>query len=200
MTNQKRKGNTLQDPFANAPVETEAPEAEAQEESVFDAPPPEAPKKAPAKKAAPKKAEPKVTNVVAASEGKVVLTFKGGTGFDAPWIVIHANDLDDALDQVTGDNAATLGALFERVQNAGQHFAGLGNSSGQSNGGGNRGGGNGGGQRRSNAPREAQQPPADAPPAPGPDWVYKSGKKKNGNGTWQAWMPPRGSNEDPVWF
>ncbi|AWY03580.1 hypothetical protein SEA_HOOKMOUNT_49 [Mycobacterium phage Hookmount] len=199
MTHQEEERKYMQDPFANAPETTEAPEAEAQEESVFDAPPPEAPKKAPAKKAAAKKAEPSVTNVIASDEGKVVLTFKGGTGFDAPWIVIHATDLDDALAQVTGENASTLGALFERVQNAGQHFSGLGPKPANGGNGGGSGGG-GGGQRRSNAPRQAQEPPADAPPAPGPDWTYKSGKKKNGNGTWQAWMPPRGSNEDPVWF
>lgn len=59
------------------------------------------------------------------SEGKVVLTFKGGTGYDAPWIVIHAKDLDDARGQVSGDNAAVLADIMEKTQQAGRHFASL---------------------------------------------------------------------------
>ncbi|AFU20673.1 hypothetical protein SEA_CHUPACABRA_47 [Mycobacterium phage Chupacabra] len=186
----------MQDPFASAPTADEAQAAPEQpQESVFDAPPAEAP--APAKKAPAKKAAAKATAapvVAAPSEGKVVLTFKGGTGFDAPWIVIHAEDLDDALDQVT-TQGSTLMALMERVQGAGKHFAAQGTPA-PSNGGG-RGGNTG---QRQNAPRQAAQPPADAPPAPGPDWVYKSGK--SARGPWQAWMPPQHLKdvEKPVWF
>ncbi|QBP29249.1 hypothetical protein SEA_PHIGHTER1804_49 [Mycobacterium phage Phighter1804] len=178
----------MQDPFASAPATDEAQAAPEPQESAFDAPPPEAPKKAPAKKAAAKAAPAKAA---ASGEGKVVLTFKGGSGFEAPWIVIHAEDLDDALDQVT-NQGATLGALMERVQNAGQHFSGMAPAK---SGGGNGGGGGG----RSNAPRGAQEPPAGTPPAPGPDWTYKSGTGKNGK-PWSAWMPPRGSDEKPVWL
>ncbi|QLF84446.1 hypothetical protein SEA_TOPANGA_46 [Mycobacterium phage Topanga] len=183
----------MQDPFASAPTTDEAQAAPEPQESVFDAPPAEAP--APAKKAPAKKAAAKAAPVAAApSEGKVVLTFKGGTGFDAPWIVIHAEDLEDALDQVT-TQGATLMALMERVQGAGKHFAAQGPAA-PSNGGG-RGGNTG---QRQSAPRQAQQPPADAPPAPGPDWVYKSGK--SARGPWQAWMPPQHLKdvEKPVWF
>lgn len=36
------------------------------------------------------------------NEGKVVVTLKGGTGYDAPWIVIHANDASDAVAQMDG--------------------------------------------------------------------------------------------------
>jgi len=53
---------------------------------------------------------------------KVTLTFKGGSAYDAPWIVVHANDLDDALKQVTLDNAVTLSTLMTQVQKAGAHF------------------------------------------------------------------------------
>ncbi|QHB38079.1 ribonucleoside reductase class II [Mycobacterium phage Noelle] len=180
----------MQDPFASAPANDEAQAAPEPQESAFDAPPPEAPKKAPAKKAAAKAAPAKAA--AASGEGKVVLTFKGGSGFDAPWIVIHAEDLDDALAQVT-NQGDTLGALMTRVQNAGQHFAGMAPAK---SGGGNSGGGGGG---RSNAPRGAQEPPAGTPPAPGPDWTYKSGTGKNGK-PWSAWMPPRGSDEKPVWL
>ncbi|QAY17487.1 hypothetical protein SEA_DAISHI_52 [Mycobacterium phage Daishi] len=145
---------TMIDPFASAPAddEAQAAPAEAPEESLFNEPPAEAPKKAPAK-AAPAK----VTNVAAPSEGKVVLTFKGGTGFDAPWIVIHAESLQDAYEQMVGDNGALLGELFTRVQNAGQAFAKL--APQQAAGGGNGGSRGGGTQRQSNAPQAAQEAP-----------------------------------------
>ena len=169
---------TRPDPFASAPVQDEAQTAQpADQGSVWDSPPAEAPKAV-------------VQNVVQ-KDGKVVLTFKGGSGFEAPWIVIHATDLEDALDQVSDE---ALADLMGRVQRAGQAFASQGPAKSQ-------GGGNNRGtwQKRSNAPAQAQQPPAGSPAAPGPDWTYKSGAKKSG-GTWQAWMPPQGSQEDPVWF
>lgn len=134
----------MNDPFASAPAdEAQAapdPQAGAHDysdgppvEEPFAAPPAEAPapaKKAPAKAAAKKPAVGTVSvdvkpNLLPLDEGKVVLTFKGGTGFDAPWIVIHAKDLDDALDHVSGDNASTLATIMERTQIAGKHFAGL---------------------------------------------------------------------------
>jgi hypothetical protein len=62
---------------------------------------------------------------VTQSEGKVTITFKGGLGFDAPWIVLHATGLDDATEQMNPENAAKLIDLMTRVQNAGKHFAGL---------------------------------------------------------------------------
>ncbi|ASZ75485.1 ribonucleoside reductase class II [Mycobacterium phage Kimona] len=196
ITHPREKGSTLQDPFNDAPAQDEAQTeaAPAPQESAFDAPPPEAPKKAPAKKAPAKKAEPKVTNIVQSEEGKVVVTLKGGAGFEAPWIVIHADSVEDAQEQMS--KTAALKDLMEKAQSAAKYFASLGPAkSGGGNGGGNRGGGY---QRRNNAPRQAQEPPADAPPAPGPDWVYKSGTSSRG--PWQAWMPPQGSNEKPVWF
>jgi len=59
------------------------------------------------------------------SDGKVVLTFKGGRDFDAPWIVIHANGLQEAHDFVVGENAALLAVVMERTQSAAKHFAGI---------------------------------------------------------------------------
>lgn len=133
-----------------------------------------------------------VTNVkptvVEGADGKVVLTFKGGTGFDAPWVVIHAASLDDALSYVT-EGGAKLADLFTRVQRAATAF-------------------NGGSAAPSSSPRQAapqaaQGPPAGAPAAPGPDWVYKNGITKSGKNQgkmWHGWMPPRGSSESPVFF
>lgn len=71
-------------------------------------------------------------------EGKVVVTFKGGTGFDAPWIVIHAEDASDALGQLDGK----LAELMQKTAQVAKYFHGqLGGArppqgGGQSNGGG----------------------------------------------------------------
>lgn len=134
----------------------------------------------PPKKAAPKKAAAKP----AGDEGKLVVTLKGGAGFDAPWLVYHATSLDDALD-LFGD-PGKLANLMERVQSAGKFFTGLApKSSAPASGG---------------APaRPGNEPPAGTPAAPGPDWTYKAGVGKNGK-TWKAWMPPRGSDASPVWL
>ena len=154
------------DPFKDVEVDTETPE-----------PFTEAPKKAPAKKAAPKKVE------VGDGEGKVTITLKGGAGFDAPWIVIHAADIPDAYLQLSGDQAALLVELMDKVKKAGKHFA-AGSSTGSSGG----------------APaRPGNEAPAGTPEAPGPDWTFKTGVGRNGK-TWKAWMPPRGSDENPVWL
>ncbi|AJD82468.1 hypothetical protein SHEEN_50 [Mycobacterium phage Sheen] len=158
---------------------------------------------APAEKAPAKKAIGEVTvdvkpNLVGfPSEGKVVLTLKGGAGFDDPWIVIHANDLQDANDQVSGENADLLVDTMTKLQAAAKKFVELGGGKKSVSSGGNGGGGQRG---RGNAPRQAQEPPADAPPKPGEGWVYKSGT--SARGPWQAWMPPQHlkDTEKPVWF
>lgn len=158
------------DPFAGAPEDAEAQEVAA---------PPA--KKAPAKKVAPKK-ESTISNN---SEGKVVLTLKGGAGFDAPWIVVHADDLEDLHRQVT-DEAALLASVMGQAQKAAKHFAGLSPSKP----------GNGGG-----APaRPGSEPPAGTPEPPGPGWTYKTGVNAKTGKTWKAWMPPRDSDEKPVWL
>jgi hypothetical protein len=126
-------------------------------------------------------------SVVPGNEGKVVITLKGGAGFDDPWIVIHATDLDDAHSQVTGENAAVLAQVMDQAHRAATHFQKGKAPSGPQP------------QRQSNAPQAAQQPPAGTPPAPGDGWQYKSGVSKSGK-SWSAWMPPQGSNESPVWI
>lgn len=172
------------DPFADAP------EDEAQSEPTQE--PVEAP--APAKKAPAKKSIGAVSvdvkpNLLPLDEGKVVLTFKGGTGFDAPWIVIHAKDLQDAFDQVSGDNVELLKKLMEHSNSAGKYFTGLGGGKPSQ-----------GAPARQAAPAPAQQPPAGSPPCPGDGWVYKSGVGRCNGKPWQGWMPPRGSDEKPVFF
>lgn len=134
---------------------------------------------APVKKAAPKKA---VAKPASDREG-VTVTLKGGAGFDAPWIVIHAADIADAYEQVSGDNASLLAKLMEKASAAAAHFSGQSKPSS--------------GAR--SAPQGAAEPPAGTAAAPGPDWTYKTGVGKTGK-TWKGWFPPRGSSESPVWL
>jgi hypothetical protein len=179
------------DPFASAPADDEAQAApvEAPAEEAFSAPPADVPT------VGAVKVDVKPNLVGLGSDGKVVLTFKGGTGFDAPWIVIHATSLDDAFEQVSGENAVLLAQLMERVQKAGEIFAGL--STGKPAA---------ARPQRQAAPAPAQQPPAGSPPSPGEGWVYKTGVAKSGpkaGQPWQAWMPPqhlKDAGTKPVWF
>lgn len=155
------------DPFDNVPEDT-------QEETVFDNPPAE-PKKAPAKK---------VAKTASVDEGKIVLTFKEGAGFDSSWVVVHANTVGEARETLLDPE---FKELLEQSRKVASFYRG---GSGPS----------GGGRPATGQPKAATEPPPGAPPAPGPDWQYKSGLKKDGKGMWQAWMPPRGSDEKPVWF
>lgn len=128
--------------------------------------------------------KPAAPAVTQDSEGKLVVTLKGGAGFDAPWLVYHATSVDDALALFA--DPGKLANLMERVQKAGAFFTGLAPAKAAQSGGG--------------APaRPGSEPPAGVPAAPGPDWTYKTGVGKNGK-TWKAWMPPRGSDEKPVWL
>lgn len=55
------------------------------------------------------------------NEGKLTVTLKGGSGFDSPWIVIHADDAKDALEQMKDP---ALKELMELTKKAGAHFSG----------------------------------------------------------------------------
>jgi hypothetical protein len=141
------------DPFAGAPAD----EAQAPYEppaDTFNPPPadpepePTAPaKKAPAKKAAAKAAAPAPVVSVGA-DGKHVVTMKGGKDFDAPWYVVHASGLDELEELFNGEGGVRLAKLFERIQAASKHFAGLKVPSAS-----------GVGQARQAAPAAAQQAP-----------------------------------------
>ena len=175
------------DPFASAPAD-DAAQAEAPVEVI------EEPKPAP-KKAATKKAAPKVEVVdsgVVGAPDRYTVTWKGGAGFADPWIVGRFRSIDEVIEETTGDNAVKLAKAGERVQAFGKHFASLGGGS-ASSGGSSR-------PAQQGQPRGSQEPPAGAPPAPGPDWEFRSGVGKSNGKPWKAWMPPRGSDEKPVFF
>lgn len=62
----------------------------------------------------------KVKVVTVGAEGKVVVTIKGGRDYDEPWVVIHADDMDDALAQTT--DKVKLGDLMKAAQEASKAF------------------------------------------------------------------------------
>lgn len=165
---------SIADPFADE--DTEVVEVVEVGAAVFDAPPAEAPKKL--AKRAP--AKPSLRD---SDEGKVVLTLKGGAGFDAPWIVIHATSLEDAYEQVSGDNAGLLAKVMERTAAAAKHFS----TFKQPN-------------TTASAPARTpqQQPPANAPECP-PGWEFKSGVSKAGK-AYKGFFPPRGDESKPIFF
>ena len=55
------------------------------------------------------------------NNAKLTVTLKGGAGYDAPWIVIYADDAADALTQLRDPNIVEL---MDVVKKAGAHFSG----------------------------------------------------------------------------
>lgn len=154
---------TLQDPFSDAPAEEaqSAPEPAAPV-AVADRP------------------------VAVPSEGKVVVTLKGGSGYDAPWIVIHASSVDDAYSQFDGK----LAELMTKVQAAGAHFSGQAPAKPA-----------GAAPAANGRPAGATEAPSWAPPKPYDDFVYKTGVSAKTGKTWHAWMPPqKGDNREAKFF
>ncbi len=160
----------MNDPFASAPDEPQtAPET--------------APTEAPEGSGIQVKVTPVVQGAISGSE--IVTTFKAGTGYDQPWVVIHAGSVEESdalLDQKFAD-------YLGKVKRVASFFNGGGSAPA-----------NNGNVTVNNAPQGATEPPAGSPPCPGDGWVFKTGFKKDGSGAWKGWMPPRGSNEKPVFF
>lgn len=127
--------------------------------------------------------------VAPTSEGKVVLTFKGGSGYDAPWIVVHATDLDEALSFVSADNGPKLADLMTRVQKAGSEFAGQAPPKAPNP--------NSGAPAANGRPAGATEAPAWAGACP-PGYKYASGVK-NGR-TWHAWFPIERDGGEKIWL
>lgn len=139
-------------------------------------------------KPAPKLAQ--LADVGVEHVGHARITLKGGGGFDVPWIPLEFGTIDEAHAALTNpDTQRKLAELMDVVAKANALFINKVNSvsppkSSPSGG----------------APaRPGQEAPAGTPEAPGPGWTYKSGTGKNGK-PWKAWMPPRGSDESPVWL
>ena len=132
--------------------------------------------------------------VAVSNNGDLPVTFKGDGTFASPWIVPKYASVGDALIDLGEDPAfvATQSqaqlwfALFKRVTLMGQEYGKLGGGTPPAPQ-------QGGGQQQSRAPQGAASPPAWFPPAPFPDFVYKTGTTKAGRNAgqpWHAWMPP----------
>lgn len=79
------------------------------------------PADAPATPEVPTVTAPAVAAAVPQADGKVVVTLKGGTGYDSPWIVIHAASSEDALKQLQDPYLANV---IERTAMVAAHFVG----------------------------------------------------------------------------
>ena len=116
---------------------------------------------------------------------EVVATIKGGTGFDAPWIVVHGPDAadvtaqlkDEAMKELVEQSAAVARAFIKEV-GKGKPAAAAPASNGQ--------------------PAESKQPPAGAPECP-EGWTYREGVSKAGN-AYKGFFPPRGDDSKPIFF
>lgn len=117
----------------------------------------------------------------ATSDGKLVTTLKGGSSFTDPWIVLHAESLEETEEFFSKANANRLAALMERVQNAGKHFVTLGGGPAPAT--------SAPAQARSAVPAEAQSAPdGDSRQCRHGEMQYKTGSK-NGR-TWKGFFCP----------
>jgi hypothetical protein len=125
---------------------------------------------------------------VAAPEGRHVMTFKEGQGFESTWHVVHAATVADA-------KAVLMDPEFRELLDLQKKAAGVFRSGSTSSPqGGNTGG-------RQSAPQGATEAPVWAPPKPYYDAVYKSGVSKKNGKVWHAWMPPeQGDDREPLFF
>lgn len=113
--------------------------------------------------------------VVARGEGKIVMTFKEGTGFESTWNVVHADSVADA-------RAILVDPAFKELLELQRHGAAF------FRGGSAVSSGGAPAAQRESAPSGALQPPPGSPASPGPGWGYKTGSK-NGR-VWHGWFPP----------
>lgn len=113
------------------------------EEPDFESKP--APKTTAKRPAARKTATKKENNVAEANEtrqSKLSITLKGGSGFDAPWVVIYPDTLQEAQELLDEDNRELLKDVLEKTQAAAQYFVSKGTSSAPQGRSGGQGGGN----------------------------------------------------------
>lgn len=124
--------------------------------------------------------------VIVSDQSKLTVTLKGGSGYAAPWIVLHADTPQEALTVLQDE---TLRELILQTQKVGGFFAEKEPASAKQSAPQNRGG----------APAGAQQPPAGAPEKP-EGWVYKTGISKKTGKPWKGYFPPQGDDSKPIFF
>lgn len=115
------------------------------------------------------------TAAVGDGEGKIVMTYKEGAGFDSSWTVVHANSVEDAKAILKDPEFKELLDLSKR---AAAYFRGGSTPAAAPSA-----------QARSNAPAAAQSAPdGDSRQCKHGEMVYRTGSK-NGR-TWKAFMCP----------
>lgn len=121
-------------------------------------------------------------DIVSEDQNKITVTLKGGAGYDAPWVVVHAANATDALETLNDEDLKTV---LERAKKIGSFFAGgsAGAQAPASNG----------------QPAGATQAPGGQTPPEG--YVFKSGVSKKNHRPWQAFMPiDRNSGLETIWL
>lgn len=122
----------------------------------------------------------KKENTVATTENqsKIVVTLKGGSGYDAPWVVVHADTPQDALDTLNDEGTKQL---LEKTKKVGAFFSAGGRKTGN------------GQPAASTQPANGQEPPEG--------YVFKSGVSQKTGKPWQAFMPiDRNSGLPAIWL
>ncbi|MFT9654933.1 hypothetical protein [Mycobacteroides abscessus] len=116
------------------------------------------------------------TAAVGEGEGKIVMTYKEGAGFDSSWTVVHANSVEDAKSILKDPE---FKELLDLSKKAAAYFRGGSTPSAPA----------APAQARSNAPAAAQSAPdGDSRQCKHGEMVYRTGSK-NGR-TWKAFMCP----------
>lgn len=135
--------------------------------------------------AAPENDTTEETSITAAApvpsdNTELVVTLKGGTGYDDPWIVIHAKDAADASRQIGSE----LYKLMAQTQEAAEKFRSYGPAKPAA-------------APRQSAPAAAASKPAyqqapggDARQCPHGEMQFKSGVSQKTGKTWKAFMCP----------
>lgn len=128
----------------------------------------------------------KENNTVSNNEGKIVTTLKAGSGYDAPWAVLHTDTHDEALEIMSSE---TFKDYLKAAAETASAFAGMMPQ---------KTSGRGGAVSAQGKPQGATQPSNGATPPEG--YVFRSGMGKN-NRPWQAFMPiDRNSGLEPIWL
>lgn len=125
----------------------------------------------------------------------LTVTLKAGTGYDAPWLVFHANSVDEALESLQHDK---LDELMDLTARKGKELA---KAFGGSQGFSKPAASSGGGWKKPAVKQAVSEPDEEGPECDHGvrNWVTGRSAK----GPWQAWMCPAEKNDrtkcDPIW-
>lgn len=124
----------------------------------------------------------------------LTVTLKAGTGYDAPWLVFHANSVSEALEALQDEQ---LDELMDLTARKGKELAkAFGGSAGFSKPAGSTSSG-----YKKPAAKQAVSEPDEAPECDHGERNWVTGR--SAKGPWYAWMCPADKNDrskcDPMW-